>query len=233
MNYYVKFGSSQIDFSLEYSERKSLGIKVHPDGKVDVLAPFNVKEAEIMEKIQKKAPWILRQIDHFRAYVPVTPPRRFVGGETHLFLGRQYRLKVVPDSLDIIKAYRGQLWMYSRSTKPEVLKKQLNEWYRCKAFIVFRELLEELLPKFRRYQIAAPVLMIRRMSKRWGSCTPSGRLILNTALIKAPKGCIEYVITHELCHVVYHHHGKPFQDLLEKMMPNWRKWKERLERSLI
>lgn len=233
MNHKIKFGGRQIDFSLKYGERKSLGIKVHWDGKVDVLAPFNIKEAEIIEKIKSKAPWILKQMNLFRAYFPATPPRRFISGETHLVLGRQYRLKVVPDSLDIIKAYRGQLWMYSRSIKPEALRKQLNEWYRRKAFIIFKELLEELLPKFKRYKVAPPALTIRMMTKRWGSCTPSGRLILNTELIKTPKGCIQYVITHELCHIVYHNHGKLFQELLERMMPDWRKWKEKLEYSLI
>ncbi|MBD0331200.1 MAG: M48 family metallopeptidase [Chitinophagaceae bacterium] len=70
------------------------------------------------------------------------------------------------------------------------------------------------------------------MSKRWGSCTPAGRIILNTELIKAPKGSIEYVIIHELCHLVHHNHTKAFQSLQSRMLPNWRKWKDRLEYSL-
>jgi predicted metal-dependent hydrolase len=233
MNHQIKFGSKQIDFTLEFANRKSLGIKVHPDRKVEVIAPLHTNEIEITERVRKKAPWILKQMDHFSAFLPVTPPRRFVSGETHLFLGRQYRLKVIPDSHDAIKAYRSQLWMYSRSSNPEVLKQQLNGWYKCKAFIIFSELLEETFPKFKRYQIAAPALTIRRMTKRWGSCTPSGRIILNTELIKAPKGCIEYVIMHELCHTVYHSHSKRFRNLLNRMMPDQEKWKKILENSLI
>ncbi len=233
MKHWIKFGSKQIDFSLEYAERRSLGIKVHPDGSVEVLAPVDAKETEIIDEVRRKAPWILKQQDHFSDYVRMAAPRRFISGETHLLLGRQYRLKVIADNQDTIKAYRGQIWMYSRNTKPETLKKRLNVWYKDKALSIFNELLEEVFPKFKRYKIARPPLTIRTMTSRWGSCTPLGRIILNIDLIKTPKGCIEYVITHELCHLVYHHHGKPFQELLDKMMPDRRKWKEKLEYCLI
>jgi hypothetical protein len=232
MMHQIKFGSRSILFNLEYRKRKSLSIKVHPDYLVEVLAPLDAKEEKVIERVKVKAPWILEQIDHFSTYKPSTPARKFINGETHLYLGRQYRLKIVPDEIDIVKAYRGHLWMHSRNPNPEVLKKQLDIWYRQKASVVFTELLEEVLPKFKRYKILAPVLSVRTMSKRWGSCTPAGRIILNLVLIKAPKGSIEYVVIHELCHLVHHNHTKAFQILLSRMMPDWRKWKDRLERGL-
>lgn len=232
MMHQIKFGSRTIEFNLEYRKRKSLGIKVHPDNQVEVLAPFDAKEEKVLERVKVKAPWILKQIDYFNTYKPSTPARRFINGETHLYLGRQYRLKIVPDEVDVIKAYRGQLWMHSQNPTPEVLQKQLDNWYKQKASVVFTELLEEVLPKFNRYKISTPVLSVRSMSKRWGSCTPAGRIILNTELIKAPKGSIEYVIIHELCHLVHHNHTKAFQSLQSRIMPDWSKWKERLEYSL-
>jgi len=233
MTYKVQFGRRQIDFSLEYRKRKSLGIRVLPEGKVEVLAPPNMHETEIFIKVKKRAPWIIKQIDYFHTFIPTTPPRRFISGETHLFLGKQYKLKVIPDEDDVIKAYQGQLLMHSRSTRPEALKHRLNIWYRNKAAVVFNDLLKRAFLKFRRYQVVIPSLTIRRMVKRWGSCTPTGRIILNIELIKAPKGCIEYVIIHELCHLVHYHHRQPFLELLDEMMQDWRKWKERLEYSLI
>lgn len=232
MMHQIKFGSRTIEFNLEYRKRKSLGIKVHPDNQVEVLAPFKAKEEKVLERVKVKAPWILKQIDHFNTYKPSTPARRFINGETHLYLGRQYRLKIVPDEVDVIKAYRGQLWMHSQNPTPEALRVQLDKWYKQKALVVFTELLEEVLPKFKRYRISEPALSIRTMSKRWGSCTPAGRIILNTELIKAPKGSIEYVIIHELCHLVHHNHTKAFQSLQSRMLPDWRKWKDRLEYSL-
>ncbi len=232
MMHQIKFGSRTIDFNLKYRKRKSLGIKVHPDNQVEVLAPLDAKEEKVKERVKVKAAWILKQIDHFNTYKPSTPARRFIDGETHLYLGRQYRLKIVPDEVDVIKAYRGQLWIYSQNPTPEVLQKQLDNWYKQRASVVFTELLEDVLPKFKRYKISTPALSIRTMSKRWGSCTPAGRIILNSELIKAPKGSIEYVIIHELCHLVHHNHTKAFQSLQSRILPDWRKWKDRLEYSL-
>jgi predicted metal-dependent hydrolase len=233
MQHQLTFGSRIIDFTLHYRKRKSLGIKVHPDGLVEVLAPLTAKQNEVVEKVRQKVPWIQKQIDQFNTYKPATPVRRFVNGESHLYLGRQYRLKIVPDAENVIKAYRGQLWMHAVLTNREALKEQLEEWYKQKAAVVFHELLEETLPKFNRYNIKKPILVIRAMSKRWGSCTPSGKIILNPALIKAPKGSIEYVIIHELSHLVHHNHGKAFQNLQSRILPNWKKWKDRLEYSLV
>lgn len=233
MLHQIKFGSRSIVFNLEHKKRKSLGIKVHPDNHVEVLAPFGAKEEKILEKVKEKAPWILKQIDHFNSYKPATPKRRFINGETHLYLGRQYRLKIVPDSKNIIKAYRGQLWMHTIDTKQDALKLQLDKWYKQNATIVFNELLEEVFPKFNRYKIKKPSLAIRYMSKRWGSCTSTGKIILNTELIKAPKGSIEYVIVHELSHLVHHNHKKAFQGLQLRILPDWEKRKNRLECMLL
>lgn len=232
MKHQLKFGSSVIEFSLHYRDRKSLGIKVHPDGRVEVLSPITAKQHAIMEKVKRKAPWILKQVAYFNSYKPTTPKRRFINGETHLYLGRQYKLKIIPDDINIVKAYRGQLWMHASDTRPGALKRQLDTWYKLKATAVFNELLEEVFPKFNKYKIKYPSLSIRYMSKRWGSCTPAGKIILNTELIKAPKGSIEYVIVHELSHLVHHNHTKAFQNLQSRMLPDWRKWKERLEYNL-
>ncbi len=232
MNLRVNFGTRHIDFSLSYSERKSLGIKVHPDGSVAVLSPHHIKETEIKARIKDKAPWILKQMDQFNTFRPATPARRFVNGETHLCLGRQYRLKIEPNATNFIRAYRGQMWIYASDTQKKALELQLEQWYRKKAALVFEELLKGALPKFRKYKIATPSLTIRKMSKRWGSCTPGGKIILNLELIKAPKGSIEYVIIHELCHLVYHSHTRSFFDLQNHMLPDWKKWKDRLENVL-
>ena len=96
----IQFGSKQIDFQLEYSDRKSLGITVTPDLEVLVKAPDGTSLEKIKEKLTKKAPWIIRQQSFFLYFHPKTPERKFVGGESHLYIGRQYRLKVISDELD-------------------------------------------------------------------------------------------------------------------------------------
>lgn len=232
MEHQIKFGSRTIVFDLEYLKRKSLSIKVHPDNRIEVLAPVGAMENKVMEKLKAKAPWILKQVDHFNSFKPSTPQRRYISGETHLYLGRQYRLKIAKGKEETIKAYRGQLWVYSFNPEPGHLKIQLEQWYNQRAKTIFDELLEDVVPKFKRYKITKPALVVRTMAKRWGSCTTAGKIILNTELIKAPKACIEYVIIHELCHLVHYNHSREFQHLLNKMLPDWRKWKDRLEYGL-
>jgi predicted metal-dependent hydrolase len=232
MEQYILFGSKKIAFTLTLHTRKSLTIKVNPDASVEVLAPIISDKQDIIQKIKSKAPWILKQIEKFNSYKPGTPYRKFINGETHLYLGRQYRLKIVPDNTNVIKAYRGQLFIHATDTSKQALEKQLQEWYKEKAINLFEQMLKEVIPKFKKYNINNPTLYIRAMTKRWGSCTPSGKIILNTELIKASKGCIEYVIIHELSHLVYYSHNKAFYALQNRIMPDWEKWKDRLEYSL-
>ena len=224
---YISFGSRKIDFSLSYDNRKSLGIRVHPDGSVKVIAPNEAKEVEVLKKVHSKARWILNQQNYFKSFHPLTPPRRFINGESHLYLGRQYKLHATKSDNSSIKLSRGLLTVYTLDSNPDEIEKQLNRWYKEKAKVLFNELLQASILKFKSYGITTPELIVRLMSKRWGSCTKANKIILNLQLIKAPKACIEYVIVHELCHLIHYDHGKKFHALQDKMMPEDKKYKER------
>lgn len=108
----------------------------------------------------------------------------------------------------------------------------LTQWYRGKAKEKFSEIAEPIIQRFKKYNIEPSGVYILEMSKRWGICTLGNKIILNPQLIKAPKACIEYVITHELCHLVYHDHTQKFLDLQTKEMPGREKWKMKLEKLL-
>ena len=112
------------------------------------------------------------------------------------------------------------------------MKQILTDWYYHHAIRKFDETITEAWKHFKSYELERPQLVIRRMPRRWGSCTPNNRVLLNPEIIKAPSKCIEYVVMHELCHLVHPHHGKAFYDLQSKMMPDWQKWKQRLEMIL-
>ena len=228
----VDFGSKRIDFQLSYDDRKTLGIKVYPDGSIHAIAPIGISEPDVLKKMASKGSWILKQQANFLSYHPLTPPRKYVNGETHLYLGRQYKLRSIEADKAFIKLYRGNIIMYSPDLSSESLHHHLQTWYKERAKIHFKEMVLSSLPKFDKYKISLPELSIRTMTKRWGSCTPSGKIILNTELIKAPKGSIEYVVIHELCHLVHPNHTKAFFNLQERIMPDWKKWKDRLEYSL-
>lgn len=226
------FGTFGFNYILYFEDRKSLRIKVYPDASIEVLAPVHTQESEIYKKIRSKAPWVLKQLSAIKTFLPRTPAREFINGETHLYLGRQYRLKIEQSNVKSVKVHRGRLFIYSPDVNKKALIRLMDNWYKERANMVFSEILDAVLPKFKKYSINDVSLTIRRMNKRWGSCTPSGRITLNTELIRAHKGCIEYVIIHELCHLVYCRHDKSFYDLLSRMCPSWTKWKDRLEYSL-
>lgn len=226
----IRFGSKQIDFKLEYSKRKSLGITVTPDLKVLVKAPIDSSLEKVKEKIRKKAPWIIKQQSFFLTFHPKTPERRYVGGETHLYLGRQYRLKVFKSRKNAVH-FRGRfIEVYSK--EKSTTKDVLMQWYRERAKMKFGEIAWPLIEKFKKYKVEPKGIFLQKMPSRWGSCTPKGKIILNPELIKANKGCIEYVIVHELCHLIHYDHTQKFIDLQTKEMPDWEKWKLRLEKSL-
>lgn len=226
----ILFGSKKIDFQVEFSARKTLGITVTPDMDVLVKAPIDSPIEKIKEKLLKKAAWIIKQQSFFLSFQPKTPLRKYVGGETHLYLGRQYLLKIEFDKIDSVKL-KGKFIVVQTSDKSRV-KRLVKDWYLTHAKAKFKEIAEPLIHKFKRHKIEPESIVLRDMPTRWGSCTPKGKIILNPELIKAPKGCIEYVIIHELCHLIYLDHTRKFIDLQTKEMPDWEKWKTKLENLL-
>jgi len=226
----IQFGSKQIDFQIEYSDRKTLGITVTPDMDVLVKAPNDSTISKIEEKIKKKAPWIIKQQSFFLAYHPKTTERKYISGETHLYLGRQYLLKVEENYKESVKL-KGKYIIVKTHDKSRV-KQLVNNWYLEHARSKFHSTAQPLIEKFKKYKVEPSSIVLREMPTRWGSCTPKGKIILNPELIKAPKGCIEYVIVHELCHLIHHDHTQKFIDLQTKEMKDWEKWKTKLERLL-
>lgn len=226
----IQFGSKQINFRLEYSSRKSLGITVTPELSVLVKAPVGTTLDKIKEKLRKKAPWIIKQQSFFLSFQPKTTERKFIGGETHLYLGRQYRLRVMPGIIESVKL-KGQFIEIVTNDKVRV-KQLVSAWYLQNAKIKFQTIANPLIDKFKKYKVKPDSIVLREMPTRWGSCTPKGKIILNPELIKAPKGCIEYVIIHELCHLIHHDHTQNFIDLLTKELKDWEKWKMKLEKLL-
>ena len=227
----LEFGSREINYELSYQDRKSLGIRVYPDCRVKVIAPFDTSEENLTAKLREKAPWIIKQQLEFLSYHPLTPPRNYINGETHLYLGRQYKLRIEQAPINEVKLFRGSLLVNKKANTST--KNLLSGWYREKAMEHFEKSLKKIVPLFSRHNIHQPELQIRLMPTRWGSCTSKGKVILNPELIKAPKGSIEYVIIHELCHLIHQNHTRAFYELQQTIMPDWKKWKERLEHSLV
>ena len=188
--------------------------------------------SDIEEKLKLKSKWILKQQDQFETYRPGITERKYLNGETHLYLGRQYLLQVIKAESPSVKLYRGKMFVYTKDTDPKAVEKIIKIWYRHKATQISDKTLTDQINLFDQYNITKPEIEIKWMAKRWGSCTCNGKITLNTELVKAPKACIEYVMVHELCHLVIRNHTKDFYDLQAKLFPDWQKWKEKLEKTL-
>lgn len=226
----VWFGGTEIVYSVNRSDRKTLAIHVYPDGQVAVDAPMTASYDTIAEKIRKKATWIFKQQLQFSSYPSPLPQRQYVSGETHRYLGRQYRLLVKPGSTEQVKLAYGRLLVETIDPDNTAqVKKLLQDWYRLRATTVFSERYAVCLKQVAKLGIEHPQgFQLRFMPKRWGSCTKLGAIILNPELIAASKDCIDYVITHELCHLKERNHSPTFYKLLASVMKDWEVRRTRL-----
>jgi len=152
-----------------------------------------------------------------------------VRGATHRYLGRQYRLKVRRDEQVGVKLVGGYLQVATKTGSPTEVETLLNRWFREKAVEQF----SARVTKWRKWcserKLPPPRMQLLKMPKRWGSSHRNGRISLNPELVKAPSICIDYVITHEICHLKHPQHDRAFFNLLDQMCPNWRAIKARLE----
>lgn len=230
----VTFGAQVFSFTVERRDRKTLSINVHPDQAVVVLAPKDACTETIIAKVQKRARWISEQRRYFAQFQPRALARRYIAGETHMYLGRQYKLKVLADTQNKVKMQRGQMTVYSTNSDCEEWTRDLlRDWLYQRAKAKFAERLSICQDRFPNSgQMQPNSLIIRDMSHRWGSMTARNNLVLNRNLIGASVDCIDYVVTHELCHIDQPNHGKDFFNLLQRVMPDWEKRKIKLERQM-
>jgi predicted metal-dependent hydrolase len=207
-----------------------VSIQIHPDLRVMVRAPLRCPRAVIEAYLAERAAWIERQVERFRRLAHERePPPRHVSGETHFYMGEAHRLEIVTGTAPGVDRAAGVLVVaLPLRAGPEAARRLLEDWYRLEAKKVFGTVLAERFATFG-VRHALPALRVRAMKTRWGSLcgasrggTDVARMTLNLALIRAPRSCIEYVVTHELCHLEHRGHGRRFYGLLERLLPDWR-----------
>ena len=232
--YAIQFGKRSITYSLHRTDRRNMRVVVEPDLSVVVYVPFRVAENEIEIAVEKKACWIARTLDKVETFHPLPSPKAYVSGETLLYLGRQYRLKVVEGPTEPAKM-RGRYLLIIVADKQDRIKVKasVDQWYRKRSEDIFNRILDKCQEVTSRHGIPKADITLRRMRSRWGSCSSKGRITINTSLVQAPMHCVEYVIIHELCHLKHHNHSKAFYKLLTQCMPDWKKRKEVLCKVVI
>jgi predicted metal-dependent hydrolase len=203
-----------------------------PDGRVRVSSPLHLNDDAIRTLIASRIPWIRTQKTKFKAQARQTP-REYISGESHFFLGKQYRLEVLQgDQPQVTLKGKNKIVLQVRHNSPmERREAVLIDWYRKELRAVAASMLESWQEKI---GVRAGSWGIKRMKTRWGTCNRNaGRIWLNSELAKKPIGCIEYVIVHELLHLIEKKHNERFVALMTNHLPKWRSLKEELNRLML
>lgn len=210
-------GEIDISYTVKYSDRKTLGICVERDGSVIVRAPLRASEEKIGEAVQSKRRWIWSKMNHSQKLRNDVPKKRFVKGEGFLYLGRKYKLDII-DTEETKLRFRSRflLPVSKRTEAPELF----SEWYRDKAK-------EKIVPRAAMYAkqigVAYKNILVSDLDYRWGSCTAKGNLHFNWHLIKAPLEVIDYLIVHELAHLLEPNHSERFWVIIRIHCPHFEK----------
>lgn len=215
------FGTKYIDFSMQYSDRKTLAIEVEASGEVNVVAPIGVSEEDIVRRVKSKAAWIVKKQYEVRNININKINRETINGESYLYLGRNYTLQLIEDKeikKTDVKLFRGKFLVTTYSRDEEKIKASLERWYREKALKKINKRVEYYSPFFNRQPKS---IKVKEQKKRWASCTSKDELLFNWRCAMAPAYIIDYIVVHEMCHMLYKDHSKEFWSMVSGIMPDY------------
>ena len=233
MDRHFAYKNVSFGYHLMMEDRKTIAATVFPTQALIVKAPLDATDTRIDDFLRRKFRWVLQQKRYF-AQFKANPEKHYVSGETFRYRGRSHKLLIRKNrQYDRVSLQHGTMTILTAFPKDMTHNKDLLDvWYAEKARKVFAERLSVCFGLFDYGDM--PSLMIRRMTKRWGSYSHNTkRVTLNQNLIKAATMHIDYVIIHELCHIAHKRHNGAFYDLLESKLPQWEKFKTELELSLL
>lgn len=220
---------SELEVEVVRKNIKNLHLGVYPPhGHVRVATPLRVDDEAVRLFTIARLPWIRRQQLAFRQQERQSP-REYVSGESHYFQGRRYRLRVVESQgkAKVGKKTATRLTLFIPPASSAAAREALlSGWYR-------EQLKAQIPPLVEKWSaligVEAPEWRVKRMKTKWGSCNIQARRIwLNLELVKKPLHCLEYVVVHEMMHLLERHHNKRFQGLLDQHLPNWRVLRDEL-----
>lgn len=220
----VSFGSTRIAYAIRRStRRKTVSIAVLPADGVLLTAPSKTAVPRLDQLVRQKAPWIVERLRGKRDAVEPKTPREFVSGETFAYLGRQYRLRVVPGAPSPLRLTGGLLHVHVPKSLGDThragyVRAALIDWYRARA----RERLPAIVAKWAtKLGVAEPAVLIREQQKRWASCHPGGVVRANWRIVQGGARLIDYVLAHEVAHLMHHDHDSEFWSALGRLMPDY------------
>ena len=220
-----------IEFKVIYSRRSTIGISVLPDSSVIVRVPYLTTLKTINRIVKEKYFWVIKHRDNYRELDNSSRNKSYTSGETYLFRGKESLLKIEKSAKPYVIFFDSTIELGTEKTDdPETVRRLLYKGYKNEAITHFPVLMRKVLNEHENEKFKPEGLIIRTMKRRWGSCSNKGIVTLSTELIKLSDQYIEYVITHELCHLKHHNHGPNFYKLLTEIYPEWRMVRKELRK---
>lgn len=223
------YGTQKIEFDVIYRKRKTLSIEIEAPNTITVIAPEHENQDRILETVKSKAKWITQKLFDIREMEYRKRQKEFVNGESFLYMGRNYSLQLkIDDSMKkpITRLFHGKFIITTSTKNQEVIKASLEEWYKQKAL----EKITERIEYYQSYFNQKPKsIKIKDQQKRWGSCNKNNELFFNWRCIMASAYVLDYIIVHEMCHMVHLNHSTDFWHLVGRVLPDYEKRKEWLK----
>ena len=203
---------------------KNVHLKVFRNFEVVLSVPVQVPEKWIIEFLSKRTKWIDNQISKYKLSNGTNTMDDIKNGTSIQMLGKDFRLHIVLSLKKSIVIDEKKITLYAiNANDSDEVMKYFWKWWREQAYQVFNLEIESIYNKvIKKYDIPKPALIVRKMKTMWGSCSPKlNKITLNEALLKANIRCIQYVVLHELTHLLYPNHNSQFYDFLTIQMPYW------------
>ncbi|WP_286256824.1 M48 family metallopeptidase [Pseudoalteromonas apostichopi] len=209
---------------------KNVHLSVHPpNGRVRVSAPLGMEIDTIRVFVISKLSWVKQQQKKF-INQQREAPREFIERESHYFQGKRYQLRVkyVDAKPSVSVNHKYIVLETRRESSPEQRSKILNEWYRLR----LKSAIPELIKQYEKImQVSVAEFGVKKMKTKWGTCNPAAqRIWLNLELAKKPPECLEYIVVHEMTHLIEPTHNKRFTSLMDLFLPKWRLYKDELNK---
>ena len=231
MTYGILLGDRTVAYELIRKKVKNINLRIYPDGKIKISAGSNVPIKTIEAFIRSRAAFIIGALDRYKSAEKNAPiEMSFEDNDSVRLFNESLTLKIKDGKRNRAERRAEELWIYVRDKADRTMKENtLDVFFRRELEVKIAELLPEIHRRFEEFDIDMPEIKIRRMKSRWGSCnTTKGIVTVNLALAEYPLECLEFVLAHELSHLVHPDHSKQFYSTLTAVMPDWKAQKKML-----
>ncbi|MFV0388558.1 MAG: M48 family metallopeptidase [Pyrinomonadaceae bacterium] len=215
----------QLEYEVIYSDRKKIQIAVERDKSIVVRVPEGTSSEAIESAIKKKKLWIYKKTKHPQKYHSPKEVRNYISGTSILYLGKEHKLDVVDEDFDGVR-FDGRFLISDNSAL--FVEQFLQEWFIEEAKKIISPKVEEYAGKL---GVTFNKILVSKLKYRWGSCTPKDNLNFNWRLVKAPVSVIDYVIVHELAHLLEANHTQRFWTIISVQLPHYQKAKDWLKEN--